>query len=78
MEEFIIFFAYYCLKQDITKKQWMDKKNKRTEFKVSNKKKYEVKRIYHNMIYMKVLKKGHLLRLYYLVSQKSYLEKENT
>lgn len=50
-----------------------------TEFDVSNKnKKYKVERIQDNIVYTKESENGHLPKLYYLVFQKGYPEKENT
>ena len=40
--------------------------------------KYKVKAIWDNTVYVKELKSGHLLGLYYLVSWKGYSEEENT
>ena len=39
---------------------------------------YEVEAICDNAVYARESESGHLPRLYYLVSWKSYLEEENT
>lgn len=46
------------------------------KFEANNNKKYKVKIIQNNKVYVKKVR-GHLSELYYLVILKSYLEKKN-
>lgn len=47
------------------------------EFEVGDSKKYKVKAIQNSAIYVKESKSGYLIRFYYLVSWKKYLEEVN-
>ena len=66
------------LEQDTIMKRQINKifSEPKLEFDVSNNKKYEIKAIKDSDNNAKKTK-GHLPGLYYLVSSKSYLEKEN-
>ena len=66
------------LEQDITRKKWMNELFSEPEpkFDVGNNKKYKIEAIKNSIVYVKEVKK-HLLRLYYLVSWKSYPKEEN-
>lgn len=44
---------------------------------MGNNKKYKIKLICNNMVYIKESKVGHLLKFYYLVFLKSYLDKKD-
>ena len=70
-------FHVSLLEQDIIRKRRMNKFIKMPEFKPSNNKKYKVKAIQDGEVYIKEAN-GHLLRLYYLIVWKGYLEEENT
>ena len=48
-----------------------------TEFETGDSKKYKIEAISDSAVYFNKAK-GHLLGLYYLVTWKKYLEKENT
>ena len=65
------------LEQDATKKEQIDKKVTKLEFKAGNSKKYKVEAIWDSAVYANKTK-GQLPGLYYLVSWKKYLKKENT
>ena len=68
------------LEQDTTRKRQVDKNaTKLAKLDVSNNEggKYKVKAICNNAVYKKK-SAGHLSRLHYLVSWKSYLKEENT
>ena len=65
------------LEQDITKKEWVDKKVTKLEFKAGDSKKYKVEAISDNAVYAKEAE-GHLPGLYYLVAWKGYPKEENT
>ena len=64
------------LEQDITKKEWVDKKVTELDFESDNSEEYKVKVIWDSAVYAKE-SKGHLPMLYYLVVWKSYPEEEN-
>ena len=65
------------LEQDITRKERVDKKITKLEFKVGNSKEYKVEAIWDSAVYANKAK-SHLLGLYYLVAWKRYIEEENT
>ena len=67
------------LEQDTTGKRWVDKKVKLMEFDTGDdRKKYKAEVIGESAVYARESESGYLLGLYYLVSWKRYLEKENT
>ena len=55
------------LEQDIIKKERVDKKVTKLEFKVDDSKKYQVETIWDNIVYANKAK-SHLLGLYYLLA----------
>ena len=71
-------FYVSLLKQNTTKKEWMNKlfPESEPEFDAGNNKKYKVQAIIDSAVYAKEAK-GYLPSLYYLVSWKSYPEEEN-
>lgn len=68
------------LKQDITRKEWIDKKIRQINFDTDDNDsgKYKVEAIRDSTVYTRESKSSHLLEFYYLVSSKNYPEKENT
>lgn len=66
------------LEQDTTRKEWVDKNGRQIEFDAGNSKEYKVEAIWDNTVYANKLEQSHLSGLYYLMSSKSYSEKENT
>ena len=62
------------VEQNITRKAW---EFSMPEFELRNNKMYKVEAIQDSTVYVKEAD-GHLLRLYYLVAWKDYLEEENT
>ena len=72
-------FYMSLLKQDTTKKEWMNKlfPKLKLEFDIGNNKKYKVETIKDSAIYAKEAEK-HLPGRYYLVFCKDYPEEENT
>ena len=56
----------------------MDENAIQLEFEANDNEEYKFKGIWNSTIYTKVLDAGYLLRLYYLVFWKSYLEEEDT
>ena len=71
-------FYVSLLEQDITRKGRVDEKTaKQIEFKAgSNNTEYKGEGICNSAVYAKESEVGHLLAIYYLVSQKSYLKDE--
>lgn len=67
------------LEQDITRKGWVNKIVRQIDLDVGNCKSriYEIEAIQNSTVYMRESKSDHLPGLYYLVSWKDYLEKEN-
>ena len=63
------------LKQDITKKEQIDKNV--IEFEAGNEKKYKMERIWNNVDYAKELTASYLSSFYYLIFWKDYSKKEN-
>lgn len=47
------------------------------KFKIENIKKFKIKAILNNSVYIKRSKSSHLLKFYYSIFEKSYLKKEN-
>ena len=70
-------FHVLLLKQDTTKKGWINIFAEVSKFDKSNDKEYEMKAIRNNTIYA-TKADGYLPGLYYLVPWKSYSEEENT
>ena len=72
-------FHVSLLEQNTTKKERVDENNA-TKLNAGRNKggEYKVEAIYDSAVYARELESGYLPRLYYLVSWKSYLEKENT
>ena len=70
-------FYLSLLEQNITKKEWVDKKVTELEFEFGNNKRYNVGAIWNSAFYTSKLE-GYLLSQYYLVAWKLYLEEENT
>ena len=68
-------FYVSLLKQDITKKGWMDEKV--TKFETGNNKEYEVEGIWDSAVYTKESAASHLQGLYYLIFWKGYPKEEN-
>lgn len=64
------------LKQYITKKGQVDKDTTKLNAGNNKRRKYKIKVIQENAVYVKE-SKGHLAGLYYLMSLKKYPEKEN-
>lgn len=70
-------FHISLLKHNITKKKQVDKIITQFEFKASSKK-YKIKEIWNNTIYIKKLEtKSHPPGLYYLVLWKNYFKKKH-
>ena len=68
------------LEQDIQKKRWVNKKTfsePERKFKTKNNKEYKFKVSIDNTVYGQQAN-NQILGLYYLVSWKNYLKKENT
>lgn len=66
------------LEQNTTKKR---NKNNKMEFDASDNndsQKYKMEAICNNAVYTRESKSGHLIRVYYLISRKRYLEEKNT
>ena len=68
-------FHVLLLEQDITKKGQVN--DMQLEFKAGDNKKYEIDDIWNSAVYAKESRTGQLLRLYYLVLWKGYLEEDN-
>lgn len=67
------------LKQNITKKEQIDKIVKNPEFKASNnKKKYKLESIYNSVIYIRNLEVSYMSSLCYFVFWENYPKDENT
>lgn len=64
------------LKQHITQKGQVDKDTTKLNAGNNKRRKYKIKVIQENVVYVKE-SKGHLPGLYYLMSLKKYPEKEN-
>ncbi len=72
-------FHVSLLEQDTTRKGRVNETTSRLEFESDGDgKEYKIKTIRNSKVYAKELDSGQLLGLYYLVSWKGYLEKENT
>ena len=64
------------LEQNTTRKGWVDKNA--TKLEVGNSKEYKIEALWDSAVYAQESESGYLPGLYYLVSWKEYLEKENT
>ena len=72
-----VFYAL-LLKQDITKKEKIDKRVKELKLKAGDSKEYKVKTIWDSAVYANKLEAGQLPDLYYLVAWKRYPKEKNT
>ena len=70
-------FHISLLEQDITKKGQMNDTQLNFELEANNNEEYKVKSIWDSAVYASPSATEQLLRLYYLVLWKDYLEKEN-
>ena len=71
-------FHVSLLKQDITRKEWVDKRVKELELEAGNSEEYEVGAIWDSAVHASKSESGQLPGLYYLVAWKGYPEEENT
>ena len=73
-------FHVLLLKQNITRKGWVDKEVRQMEFNAGDNDggEYKVEAIWEGTVYARASKSGHLPGLYYLVLLKGYPKEENT
>ena len=72
-------FHVSLLKQDTTKKGRVDEKTSQLGFEDNGEgEEYKVEAICDRAVYTRESESGHFLGLYYLISWKGFLEKENT